>query len=73
METWDSLLHIYKFSMGNFGLDNYTRQGSKGEVTIWCFFVITSFLTSILFFNMLINIMGQSLTKLTPIRGQVET
>lgn len=67
--TADAFLHIYIVSTGEFNVDNYTV--SDGERVIWCFFYITTFMTTIVFFNMLINIMGQTLERLSDIKPQI--
>ena len=64
-ELVDSMIFIYTQSIGEFGTENYTLEYSEGEITYWLFFMVTTFLTTIVFFNMLINIMGKTLDKLS--------
>ena len=67
----DALLHIFISSTGDFSTDNYTLD--ERERVIWLFFIITTYMTTIIFFNMLINIMGLTLDRLEESKERIST
>ena len=65
MTYMQSILYVYTTSTGEFNTDPF----SKGEDMnlLWAFFVITTFLLSIVMLNMLIAIMGSSYSKVSEV------
>jgi hypothetical protein len=65
MTYGQSILYVYTTSTGEFNTDPF----SKGEDMnlLWAFFVITTFLLSIVMLNMLIAIMGSSYSKVSEV------
>lgn len=49
--------------LGEFGTDRF--EGSRDDKMIWVMFIVSSFITNIVFLNMLIAIMGDTFTKVT--------
>ena len=70
-EPMDALLHIFISSMGEFSSDNYTLD--ERERVIWIFFIVSTYMTTIIFFNMLINIMGLTLDRLEESKERIST
>ena len=53
------LMEMYFISLGNFNLGNYSNGENSG--IIWTFFIIASFIIVVVFMNLLISIMGNTL------------
>lgn len=54
-----SIIYVYMTSIGEFGTDTYSSSSGDSGL-LWAFFVLTTFLLSIVLLNMLIAMMGQS-------------
>ena len=53
----DSLIRSYLVGLGEFGLDNFHKQN---RVIVWVLFLASTFITQLVFLNMLIAIMGDT-------------
>ena len=55
-DVTDSLINQYLVGLGEFTFDTYENNPSKEF--LWTYFILATFFTQILFFNMLITVMG---------------
>ena len=53
------LMEMYFISLGNFNIGSYSNGDNSG--IIWVFFVLASFIIVVVFMNLLISIMGNTL------------
>jgi hypothetical protein len=53
------LMEMYFVSLGNFNLGSYSNGDNSG--IIWVFFILASFVIVVVFMNLLISIMGNTL------------
>jgi len=58
------VLYTYKFTLGEFGLDDFDYDNYKSSLTLWFLFIICSIFMLIILLNMLIAIMSESFTKI---------
>ena len=65
MTYGQSILYVYLAAIGEFGTDSFASGKETG--LLWAFFVITTFLLSIVMLNMLIAMMGQSYEKVSEV------
>jgi hypothetical protein len=56
IELTDSFFTSYLISLGSFKYDNYETNESK--VYLWIYFIFSTGLTQIIFFNMLVTVMA---------------
>jgi hypothetical protein len=56
IELTDSFITSYLISLGSFNYDNYGANDSK--VYLWIYFIFSTALTQIIFFNMLVTVMA---------------
>ena len=60
----------YLISLGEFNIDNYENSISEDDSQLlWFIFVISSFFSTIVMFNMLVAIMSETHTRLTESRS----
>lgn len=52
-------MEMYFVSLGNFNIASYSNGDNSG--IIWVFFVLASFIIVVVFMNLLISIMGNTL------------
>ena len=52
----DSVINQYLTGLGDFSYDAYENNPSK--ILLWVFFILATYFTQLLFFNMLITVMG---------------
>jgi hypothetical protein len=55
-DVTDSLINQYMVGLGEFSYDSYETNPSRDF--LWVYFILATFLTQIVFFNMLITVMG---------------
>ena len=55
-------------SLGEFEVDNF--EGDGKDTIIWIIFILTTFITQVTFFNMLIAIMGDTFSRVTESKAQ---
>ena len=65
MTYGQSILYVYTTSTGEFNTDPFAKGEDEG--LLWAFFVITTFLLTIVMLNMLIAIMGSSYQKVSDV------
>ena len=56
--VFDSFINQFMVGVGEFTYDNYENNPSKS--LLWMYFIAATFLTQIVFFNMLIAVMASS-------------
>ena len=54
----DAFVRSYLVGLGEFGMDNYSS--GEGGALVWIFFLLATFITQLLFMNLLIAIMGDT-------------
>ena len=59
---------MYFISLGQFNIDSY-RNGDNSGI-IWIFFVLASFVIVVVFMNLLISIMGNTLGDVQAVQEQ---
>ena len=57
----DSILHVYRISLGDFDTDAYTAH--PAAKFIWIYFFIATLLTQVMFLNMLIAVMSDTFNR----------
>ena len=62
------LMEMYFIGLGNFNLGSYSNGANSG--IIWFFFIIASFVIVVVFMNLLISIMGNTLNNVQDIQLQ---
>ena len=65
---FDSIFNQYLIGLGEFDLDNYKLE--RHDWFVWVLFIFMTFLTQIVFLNMLIAIMGDTYAKETEFKDQ---
>ena len=55
-------------ALGEFSTDSYAEEGT--DIIIWIVFIITTFITQVTFFNMLIAIMGDTFARVSEVKDQ---
>ena len=63
----DAFVRSYLVGLGEFGIDNYTGEGGA---LIWLFFLLATFITQLLFMNLLIAIMGDTFDRVQEVKVQ---
>ena len=61
-------MNQYLLALGEFSTDSYAEEGT--DVIIWIVFIITTFITQVTFFNMLIAIMGDTFARVSEVKDQ---
>ena len=62
------LMEMYFVSLGNFNIGSYSNGDNSG--IIWFFFIIASFVIVVVFMNLLISIMGNTLGDVQAVQEQ---
>jgi hypothetical protein len=55
----------YQISIGNFNIDNYSH--GDNSIIIWIFFIMASFIIVVVFMNLLVGIMSNTLNNVTEV------
>ena len=63
----DAFVRSYLVGLGEFGMDNYAGEGGA---LIWFFFLLATFITQLLFMNLLIAIMGDTFDRVQEVKVQ---
>ena len=63
----DAFVRSYLVGLGEFGMDNFTGEGGA---LIWFFFLLATFITQLLFMNLLIAIMGDTFDRVQEVKVQ---
>ena len=63
----DAFVRSYLVGLGEFGMDNYAGEGGA---LIWTFFLLATFITQLLFMNLLIAIMGDTFDRVQEMKVQ---
>jgi hypothetical protein len=58
----DAVLHVYRISLGKFDTVNYTAH--PAAKFIWLYFFLATLLTQVMFFNMLIAVLGDTFNRM---------
>lgn len=61
-------MEMYFVSLGNFNIESYSNGDNSG--IIWVFFIIASFVIVVVFMNLLISIMGNTLNAVLELQSQ---
>jgi len=61
-------MEMYFISLGNFNIGSYSNGDNSG--IIWVFFVLASFIIVVVFMNLLISIMGNTLGDVQAVQEQ---
>ena len=64
-DIWNSLMHMYLLSLGEFDFENFGTRGTMSNVLLWLIFVLGTFILQITFMNMLIAIMSEVFGEVT--------
>ena len=62
------LMEMYFVSLGNFNIGSYSNGANSG--IIWVFFILASFIIVVVFMNLLISIMGNTLNDVIEVQEQ---
>ena len=58
----------YQIAIGNFNIENYSN--GENSIIIWIFFIMASFIIVVVFMNLLVGIMSNTLNKVTDVQAQ---
>jgi len=67
-ELVNNLMEQYQIAIGNFNIDNYSN--GENSIIIWIFFMLASFIIVVVFMNLLVGIMSNTLNKVTDVQAQ---
>ena len=59
----NNFIEMYQISIGNFNMDNYSN--GTNSFIIWTFFLMASFIIVVVFMNLLVGIMSNTLNNVT--------
>ena len=62
----DAILNQYVLTIGDYDVEAFHEEG--GDIILWCFFILTTFLTQITFLNVLIAIMGDTFDRVSEVK-----
>lgn len=63
----DAFVRSYLVGLGEFGMENFSGEGGS---LIWIFFLLATFITQLLFMNLLIAIMGDTFDRVQEMKVQ---
>ena len=66
----DAFIRSYLIGLGEFGMDNF---GEQNGTLVWIFFLLATFITQLIFMNLLIAIMGDTFDRVQEFRVQAAT
>jgi len=61
----DAFFRQYLVGLGEFGMDNFSEQD---KIMVWIFFFLATFVTQLLFMNVLIAIMGDTFARVQEVK-----
>ena len=69
--TVDAWVNQYLLALGEFNLDNFNADGSSNGFEVWIIFIMATFISQIIIFNMLVNLTGETLSEQLPKKDQI--
>jgi hypothetical protein len=71
-EEASAIMYQYLLALGEFHTDNFYHGKGEDAPILWVFFIISTFLSTVIMLNMMIAIMGETFNTLNAISDQVK-